>query len=199
MTSGLSTSWTIDKRFGAVTSSTNEDSHFSTQSSDGEFASTTSFSPSIQSIAGSTATVPVRMINITFYINLDSFILFTDILDIYEGGADLKGKRLISIRGTDVSTLIGHSGTSIASINGTTYSSFLQSYNNLAVISIPVFAERATVNFQSRATKTLHFFAVYETSYNCPQQYFFNSVIGQCQFLDVKKSKKKNNYTLNKS
>jgi hypothetical protein len=55
MTEGLSTSWVIDESV-PVDSNSNNVPH-----------------------------VPVLMINITFYINLDTFKLFTDIIDIYEG------------------------------------------------------------------------------------------------------------------
>jgi hypothetical protein len=57
MTEGLSTSWVIDESVPASSNSNNNN----------------------------VPHVPVLMINITFYINLDTFKLFTDIIDIYEG------------------------------------------------------------------------------------------------------------------
>jgi hypothetical protein len=45
---------------------------------------------SFSTVAGSTLSSPVLMINITFYVNLDLFNSFTDILDIYEGKNEKK-------------------------------------------------------------------------------------------------------------
>jgi Leucine-rich repeat (LRR) protein len=110
MTSGLSTSWVIDKRVKIETLSTASDSisisstaHTSVPSSNAatqpstifevqsSSSSTSYFSlfSSLSSTSGSTSSSPVLMINVTFYVNLDLFDSFTDILEIYEGNKQI--------------------------------------------------------------------------------------------------------------
>jgi hypothetical protein len=104
---------------------------------------------------------------------------------ICTGGDDLKGKRVASVRGTDIFRL--SSPVNISSIAGTSLETVLAGVTNIGVLSIPVFTDFATINFQSRSTAGLHFFAIYETSKQCPTGYIFNTEIKQCQYVDVKK------------
>jgi hypothetical protein len=108
------------------------------------------------------------------------------------GGDDLKGKRVASIRGTDLLTVQSFTGTNISSIAGTELESILAPLQSVAVLSIPVFTDYATINFQSRSTADLHFFATYSTSTSCPPAHIFNTAIKQCQFVDVNKNKYSN-------
>jgi hypothetical protein len=80
MTSGLSTSWVIDKRINDEINSNT----FVTQSTSNAGTIST-FSPILSSTTSSTSSSPVLMINITFYLNLDHFNLFSDVIHIYEG------------------------------------------------------------------------------------------------------------------
>jgi hypothetical protein len=138
------------------------------------------------SISDVSSSLPVLMINITFYFNLDSFDNFTDIIDVFEGGNDLKGVRVYTVRGNDFNNIQATSQQRIQSmINGTEYENILSSYQNLYVVHIPVFSSMATIHFQSRAVSKLHFFASFTTSTRCPDQYIFNQQKGQCQYVDV--------------
>jgi hypothetical protein len=117
MTSGLSTSWVIDKRVKIETSAVDKSvPALSTVSSASTLSSSTpspastifevqsssssssnifsSLFSSFSSVSGSSLSSPVLMINITFYVNLDLFTEFTDILDIYEGKNKNTSKRI---------------------------------------------------------------------------------------------------------
>jgi Leucine-rich repeat (LRR) protein len=66
MSTGLFTSWVINKQND---DSMIENSHFTTQSTN----------------SNTNTNTPILMINVTLFINLDTFSSFTDIIDIYEG------------------------------------------------------------------------------------------------------------------
>jgi Leucine-rich repeat (LRR) protein len=104
MTSGLSTSWVINEQsnnagtlsHNAATSSNNAatTSTFVSSSLPAVYSTVTSTPAKLSIPASNTATSfhtaatsssPVLMINVTFYVNLDLFTSFTDILEIYEG------------------------------------------------------------------------------------------------------------------
>jgi hypothetical protein len=104
---------------------------------------------------------------------------------LFVGGSDLKGARVASIRGTDLLLNTPIDGSTIDYINGTEYEILIKSFKHLTIVHVPVFASIATVNFQSRSTQSLHFFAIYQTATNCPEQYLFNENIQQCQYVDV--------------
>jgi hypothetical protein len=122
-----------------------------------------------------------------------NYFIFVYFISCCLGGEDLKGARITSIRGTDAILLTSISGSSIENIDKQSYSSLLKQFEHLTIISIPVFADLCTINFQSRATQDLHFFAIYETSTECPNGYLFNEEKKQCQYVDVNKYKKQNN------
>ena len=52
-------------------------------------------------VAGSVHPSSVLCIYITFTLHRDAFQDFTDLIEVYEGGAELKGERVASFRGTD--------------------------------------------------------------------------------------------------
>jgi hypothetical protein len=106
MTAGLSTSWVTDKRVKVETLSATSDISVSSEAHTSVHApsstifevqsssssSTSYFSSlfsSLSSTSGSTSSSPVLMINVTFYVNLDLFDSFTDILEIYEGNKQI--------------------------------------------------------------------------------------------------------------
>jgi hypothetical protein len=106
---------------------------------------------------------------------------------LYLGDSALKGERVNLIRGTDLLNYRTITNNQFHQFNHTEYQSFLRCFSSLAMISVPVFHSIATINFQSRSTGALHFFAIYSTSNSCPQNYLFNTQIQKCQYVDVKK------------
>jgi hypothetical protein len=81
------------------------------------------------------------------------------------------------------------SPVNISSITGTDFVTVLSSVTNIGLFSIPVFTSIATINFQSRSTAGLHFFATYVTAKQCPTGYLYNAATKQCQYVDVNKNK----------
>jgi hypothetical protein len=74
----------------------------------------------------------------------------SDLLDIYEGTADLQGRRVSSLRGID----------------------------NISSAEISVFSTQAVVNFRSRSASGTYFFVDYQVSDACPSEYLFVSSVG---------------------
>jgi hypothetical protein len=99
----------------------------------------------------------------------------------------LKGKRIATVRGTDVAAL--SSPVNVSHITGTELPTVLTDVPRIGLLSIPVFTSIATINFQSRATAGLHFFATYVTATQCPAGFIFNTDKQQCQYVDVSNSK----------
>jgi hypothetical protein len=116
--------------------------------------------------------------------DLFTFFIFFILFFFSTGGDNLKGVRVDSIRGTDLLSLKSLPAREMDSDIGRQLES-LGYFNKIGIISVPVFAEQCTINFQSRSTAGLHFLATYETAKHCPAGYIFNTDIQQCQYVDV--------------
>jgi hypothetical protein len=58
-------------------------------------------------------------------------------------------------------------------------------HENITILSIPVYSNLATIHFRSNSSNNLHFFATYESSTECPQNYYFHTIQKQCTPLQV--------------
>lgn len=103
---------------------------------------------------------PVRVITVRLHLSRCQFSSFDDLLSIYEGGSDLKGVRVFSIRGSDVlpetnsssldATYLALYNTSLAALDCNPLSTNDQPTLDSAVVDIQIFSSVATLAFNSR-------------------------------------------------
>lgn len=119
---------------------------------------------------------PVRVITVRLHVSGGMMTEFDDLISVYEKGSDLRGDRIFSLRGSDAKA-------SVVTSAYTQTPEYIARHNaSIALIADPrlyeidVFASMATVQFTSRKSSGLHFYASFSYAFECPSGYFWDTV-----------------------
>ena len=116
----------------------------------------------------------VRVIWIRLHISAAIFTAFDDIITVYEGSSDMRGRLVSTIRGGDNKPLQRESTYTRTSEYARLHNASIALLEDPRLIEIPVYSAIATVLFNSRKVGGNHFYSTYSYDFDCPPNYVYD-------------------------
>ena len=118
---------------------------------------------------------PVRVITLHLHVSSVTFSAFEDVITVYEGDTDLKGARVYHIRGTDPKPNATESSFTSTPEYQALHNASIHQLDTPRLIEVPIFATKATIQFDNRNSEGRYFYATYSYDFRCPSGYFYDT------------------------